>query len=424
MRHFETFDTTLDSGLTLKGWKLTPAIPSVSYIAAVHWLENLIANTKQDELESIYTSAHAVNQNLDEYESRIHCLTELVKVNEKGAIAKQIISLDGNLFFDHVLEHAEHYGYSVMAAKKLQTHINNIKQSNEKLEEPLSPFYAVLLMDGDSLGVHMSKVENAKPISNALNTFTGSVPALVEQHNGYLIYAGGDDVLALLPLEDALTCAAAVRALYLKCFEKYPKITTTISAAVEFAHIKMPLTKVLRDAHNLLDEVAKEATGRDAIAVRVWNPGGMALQWAQPWEIALAENTTDKEPPNNKLVIQQLAQVFREESSELSTNFFFKIQERFLLLNPSQDINGKDKDAVITTEQAISLLAVDFKNSGTNRSLTIVEAREKIKPLLNQCRYVKRASTESDCTKWPASPCLNSDGAMLVRFLAQKGVMQ
>ncbi len=423
VRHFETFATTLESGLTLKGWKLTPAIPSVSYIAAVHWLENLITNSNISELESIYELAQGVNGNHDEYESRIQCLTELTKDKSKGAIAKKIISLDGNLFFDHVLEHAERYGYPVMEAEKFQKYINNLKQNNEKLNEPLSPFYAVLLMDGDSLGVHMSKVENAVPISNALNKFTGSVPALVEQHNGYLIYAGGDDVLALLPLEDALTCAAAVKALYLKCFEEYPLITTTttISAAVEFAHIKMPLTKVLRDAHNLLDDVAKEATGRDAIAVRVWKPGGMTLQWAQPWSIALEKSDSNAAVPNNTLAIQELAKVFREEGSEFSSNFFFKIEDRFGLLNPSQNESGQYNKAVLSEQQAISLLAVDFKNSGTNHSLTMENARKKIAPLINQCRHVKRILNQLE-SEWARSPVLSSDGAHLVRFLAQKGV--
>ena len=36
----------------------------------------------------------------------------------------------------------------------------------------------------------------------------------------------------------------------------------------------MPLTKILRDSHSLLNKVAKDGCGRDAIAVRVWKQGG------------------------------------------------------------------------------------------------------------------------------------------------------
>ena len=63
-------------------------------------------------------------------------------------------------------------------------------------------------MDGDSLGQHMSHPAKRTLISQALNTFTGTVQDIVERdYSGFLIYAGGDDVLALLTLDDALPCA-------------------------------------------------------------------------------------------------------------------------------------------------------------------------------------------------------------------------
>ena len=83
-------------------------------------------------------------------------------------------------------------------------------------QETPSPFYAILLMDGDSLGELLRKSGSA--VSDALDRFTRQVPDIVDRHNGFLIYAGGDDVLALLPLEDALACAAAVRQCYLDAF--------------------------------------------------------------------------------------------------------------------------------------------------------------------------------------------------------------
>ncbi len=151
---------------------------------------------------------------------------------------------------------------------------------------PPSPFYAVLLMDGDSLGKHMSEPSKQGLISAALNAFTGVVANIVSENNGFLIYAGGDDVLAVLPLEEAMDCALHLRHAYLQAFAEQrekayrdsPELEATLSGAIEYAHIKMPLTKVLRDAHGLLDGVAKDARGRDALAVRVWKPGGKALE--------------------------------------------------------------------------------------------------------------------------------------------------
>ena len=120
----------------------------------------------------------------------------------------------------------------------------------------VSPFYALLMMDGDSLGKHMSEPKAQDAITKGLAEFTQRVPHTVNAHNGFLIYAGGDDVMAVLPLEDAFSCAKALRDVYLECFKKHPLATgepipTTLSGAIEFAHIKTPLTTVLKDAHHL-----------------------------------------------------------------------------------------------------------------------------------------------------------------------------
>jgi CRISPR-associated protein Cmr2 len=75
------------------------------------------------------------------------------------------------------------------------------------------PYYAVLHADGDHMGEtidHQSQqgMDAHRALSNkqALE-FAGRVRGIVEDHKGCLMYAGGDDVLALLPLHTALPCA-------------------------------------------------------------------------------------------------------------------------------------------------------------------------------------------------------------------------
>lgn len=417
-RHFESFKTTLPSGLQLAGWRLETGVPSVSYIAAVHWLEALLATGTPEEIWRIKDAALAVNTSRDEWDTRIRCLVQAAERWHASNDKRQLLSLDGNLFFEHVRDNPKAYGYEVEVMHDLSLELEAFRKAHPDFNAPLSPFYTVLLMDGDSLGAHMSLKANQQPISQALEQFTGGVPEIVEDHNGFLIYAGGDDVLAILPLEDALDCAAAVRRHYLASF-KASGIPTTISAAIEYAHVKMPLGKVLHDAHDLLDHVAKDGTGRDAVAARVWKPGGMALEWAQPWVIALA---------GEELVINQIARDFIRQSSDndvrLSNKFFHRIGERFNFLNPSRLPDGQWDQAVLNENQAADLLAVDFFSSGSNReAISLEEARARIQPLLKQCRPVVRSPGKPE-PEWPRSPCLKPDGALLVRFLAQKGVNQ
>lgn len=440
-RHFASFNAILpSSGLKLQGWQLSPSVPSVSYMAAVHWLEAVLKAGDANEVQALLTAASAVSSERNEWDTHIRCLRDAVPTWDAQNAKRQLLALDGNLFFEHVQLQPKAYGYDALKMKAWQQALKAFARSHPGLGAP-SPYYAILLMDGDSLGSHMSNVEKQAKISNALLNFThgptqgqagavaGSVPEIVEQHNGFLIYAGGDDVLAILPLEDALGCAAAVRQHYLKCFA-HSGIPTTISAAVQFVHVKTPLGKVLADAHHLLDDVAKDGAGRDALAVRVWKTTGQVLQWAQPWQVALTKE------PSGELEVEKLARLFgepfeffdtdyhRQIEVRFSSKFFFKIEEQFIILNPA-DPNAKP---LLTEDEALDLLAVNFWASADHRKyISLAQAKQKIKPLLEQCRPQQRCLQDGkalDRSQWKKSSHLKVDGALLVRFLATKGLEQ
>jgi CRISPR-associated protein Cmr2 len=107
-----------------------------------------------------------------------------------------------------------------------------------------------------------------------------------------MVYAGGDDVLALLPVDRALDCAAALEHSYRDAFKVEAtlsaavegKVEATLSAAVVFAHARAPLDLVLGSAHRLLDEVAKEANGRASLVVAVTRRSDPTAQWVTTWQ--------------------------------------------------------------------------------------------------------------------------------------------
>ncbi len=426
-RHFASFETTLPkSELKLKGWKLSHGMPSVSYMAAVHWLKELVKSGSDSEVENLLGFARDVAHERVEWDTEIQCLRQAADERQWHANnpKRQLLALDGQLFFRHVQEQPQAYGYDAEKTKRFAKELGKFCNSHELPSAP-SPYYAILLMDGDSLGVHMSDLNKQTAISAALNAFTGGVPDIVEKHNGCLIYAGGDDVLAILPLENALGCAAAVRVHYLKSFDaQEPKIPSTISAAVAFAHVKTPLGMVLADLHPLLDDVAKDGSGRDSVAVRVWKTSGQVLQWAQPWKIALK---------GGELEVEKLARLFAKDGStgsdldgRFSNKFFFKIEERLAVLaTPRLTKPGASATPALDHGELLDLLAVDFWHSDTNRKrISLSEAREHIQPLLKQCRPHKRVMKDGEEQDISESKqhALSADGALLVRFLATKGM--
>ncbi|TVR63994.1 MAG: type III-B CRISPR-associated protein Cas10/Cmr2 [Candidatus Competibacteraceae bacterium] len=430
--YFAQVQADLPGGWTLHGWCVNPRTPSTLDLAAAPWLARVVRQESAAALLRLQEAARPLFPPGDSGIDRLRCVKEAYRGRDG------LTQPNSSALFSHVLDNKKECSNPAVAREMKQA----IKALN--LKEHPSPFYAILLMDGDSLGELLRK--SGVAVSKALEIFTDQVPDIVDRHNGFLIYAGGDDVLALLPLEDALQCAAAIRQCYRDAFAAQ-NLESTISAAVEYAHVKMPLTRILRDAHQLLDEVAKEQRGRDSIAVRVWKPGGRALEWAMPWERALVgspphPNSPPREGRAHSLKIEQLAAQFArddaaakdKEADRFSSKFFYKIREHFDLFNPVQAA----ETAIFNEQEALSLLAVDYLASGVNEGrsnkLKIKEAEHLIQPLLEQCRPVVRYLDGKSMTLRPKEKLeangilfrkherLEADGALLVRFLAHKGV--
>jgi CRISPR-associated protein Cmr2 len=435
----------MPNGWTLKGWTVKAGRPSVAYMAAVHWLKQVLkeASNNNEIAEQLWrfhdVAIELTDGNHNEWDNQIQCIADC-KTPRKWQ------SLDGNVFFDFTLENPNIYDDQQQAKqvlkelKALQTLLPDLK--------PATPFYAVLMMDGDSLGKQMSDTDKQTAITDGLKKFTDSVPALVQKHNGFLIYAGGDDVLALLPLEDALGCALEIREEYKRIFEGLNKnlaedkqVFTSISAAVVFAHIKIPLTKVLKTAHSLLDDVAKDEYGRDALAVSVWKAGGRVLQWARPWNEAIENKQWDKAIENKQLVLERLAEKFAndDKTGQLSNRFLYKIRERFELLNPPPDKKNQTDDQakesvsktpVLSGTQAIDLMAAEYFSSGlcetgeekATHAEKMTHAKTVVTPLLEQCRPIYRKLDDTNRATFEPDSAVLVDAALLIRFLAQKGL--
>jgi CRISPR-associated protein Cmr2 len=475
-RYFQNFKYTISQkGLKdwqIYGWKVPSAVPSVSYMAAVHYLREMLLYADKALLTDFIEKAHQLTEGYGEWQTDIKGIEDAKQKQFSSDIdqyqqryKQRFTALDGNVFFTSMLENANRYEDKSELRKTVLVALNklnkNTKNQYDNLLDKVSPFYAVLMMDGDSLGSKMSVSKNQNAITEGLAYFINGletkdskhshkmgVAEYVYQHNGFLIYAGGDDVLAILPLEDAIPCAIALRQHYQQCFKialQYagisdfidkkgdPVVNTSISAAIEYVHIKTPLTKILKDAHHLLDDIAKEKTGRDSLAIRVWKPGGLQQQWSQPWEIALYDD------PDNlnykKCYLDQLVTNFQSaqnEDEQFSSQFFYKIREYFQMLNPPLNEEGKvlsEQEAILSDKQAMQFIAMEYIHSGETRVRKIKSAQKRrreacdiVRPLVMQCRPVERNNQETDTSQWNRSTQLNADGALIVRFLSHKGV--
>ncbi len=207
--------------------------------------------------------------------------------------------------------------------RELAQAIGRLRRRDEFSAPP--SYYAVLVMDGDELGKWLQGRKSPKvselihpnlrdyfehhagsppgldaprpvtpafhaSLSQALSNFAlHFVPEIVRRHDGTLIYAGGDDVLALLPTATALECAAELYQTYRKEWVRDRNgivrmlmgSRATLSAGIAVVHYKDDLRRALERARSA--EKAAKQSGRDVLQIAAARRSGEASSALCPW---------------------------------------------------------------------------------------------------------------------------------------------
>lgn len=150
------------------------------------------------------------------------------------------------------------------------------------------PYVACLLADGDRVGVALDAIESPdahRQFSRRLAEFAGAARRIVEdEHDGALVYAGGDDVLAFVALRDAVAVANALREAFSACMAAaLPGAATrpTLSVGLGVGHVLDGLSHL----RHLAEQAEQEAKrfGRNALTVLLDKRSGATLKWSASW---------------------------------------------------------------------------------------------------------------------------------------------
>ncbi len=153
------------------------------------------------------------------------------------------------------------------------------------------PYYVLLAADGDHMGAAINAQKTSadhQRFSQALSEFAAGVEGIVAEHQGVLVYSGGDDVLAYLPVHTALACAQQLS----EAFKQHMQLfgpsgggAPTLSAGLVVAHLLEPLSDALALARDA-EKTAKDA-GRDALAMILSKRSGADRAVAGQWAVFL-----------------------------------------------------------------------------------------------------------------------------------------
>lgn len=296
---------------------------------------------------------------------------------------------DASVFFAGAWEHAIAAAAGDDARSKLALGLEKLKVLLRECKDLPSKYYAALALDGDQIGKWLSGemtpaiknlitekaasyfrekvkgvdveswLKSGRPLSPSYHLQFSEALAnfglycarrIVEAHFGQLIYSGGDDVLAILPAEEAIGCGQGLRlafqgksgelaerypGLFQQCPEGFVQLAgknklnegdwnrgcqrpsepswpllvpgpkATVSVGISIGHIKEPLQDMVaeaqaaekrakagpeREVFNRRDEKAEwklsEGWDRDALAITLFKRSGETLRWGAKFDSA------------------------------------------------------------------------------------------------------------------------------------------
>ncbi|MDD3553718.1 MAG: type III-B CRISPR-associated protein Cas10/Cmr2 [Deltaproteobacteria bacterium] len=321
-------------------FKNAEQFPSTTEMALHDWWHqiNQRAQSQDDkDAQKIAQALSAFKMDMDDREALkevaqwFHVINEREEVNRQGcdiidlkdkkkeADAKELFGLhsvkDIHKYYAVLMMDGDRMGKLINGetlGSKWETvlHSNLVNKFNGDFDRNFKNFWATRLNERRliSPAVHAA-------ISEALGDFSiVTVPSIIEKYDGRLIYAGGDDVCAVLPASTVLLAAREIADAYGWGFvaikddqavslqtqwrpEPGQKLAMhlgkgdgiSISAGILIAHHKKPLGRVLKRCHELLEKAKKEG-GRNAFALEVDKRAGGGRIFMAGWQ----EESEDK----------------------------------------------------------------------------------------------------------------------------------
>lgn len=245
----------------------TPRYPSVARVAAETWLSGVQA---QGQLASLKAA----------------CQKLVPKgLNTVREAKYQYFPYEGTVIYkDRLIDLQNELGLQ-------DSDFTEVRAALKALGGEPNPYLAVLVADGDKMGAAISKLPSAdanRAFSNKLTEFADKAQTIVNDNNGVLVYAGGDDVLAFLPVDKCLKCARELHDDFGTKLAEYGN--PTLSVGIAIGHFMENLEDLL-DYGRAAEKAAKKPD-RNGLAVHLHKRGGAPVEVRARWETRPEERLT------------------------------------------------------------------------------------------------------------------------------------
>lgn len=151
------------------------------------------------------------------------------------------------------------------------------------------PYFAILVADGDRMGKTISGIASADEhyaFSRQLAQFAGEARNIVKDHHGCLVYSGGDDVLAFVPVDRCLPCARQLHETFGQLTARWKdkdEHSPTLSVGIAIAHSLDPLEDLLSYGRAAERAAKDQEPKRDGLAVHLHPRSGAPIRLRARW---------------------------------------------------------------------------------------------------------------------------------------------
>ncbi len=164
----------------------------------------------------------------------------------------------------------------------------NINDSKKSLS-----YFAIVQSDGDGIGKCLEgceKPDDVEAFSDACIKYTGAAAKLIGEYGGLTVYAGGDDLLFIAPLEginggNIFTLCKNITNTFKNSFEEFNQkrncFVPTLSFGISVNFTSSPLYEAVKEVFLLLTKDAKSGE-KNKIALSLHKHSGQSVKFVAP----------------------------------------------------------------------------------------------------------------------------------------------